>query len=56
LEDRTFCEAELRSEILDARRMVALLGKVSQRCIDNSRALGFESRTRLGPKAHGRLE
>jgi hypothetical protein len=36
--------------------VVALLGEVAQRRVDNSRALGFEPWTRLRTKAHRRFE
>jgi hypothetical protein len=46
----------LRGEILGARGVVALLGEVPERGVDNSSAFGFEARPGLGAKTDGRLK
>jgi hypothetical protein len=48
LENRSFGDAELRGKILDARCVIAVLGKMPQSSLQDASALGFEPRSRRG--------
>src|SRR5262249_26048001 len=56
LKNRAFGETELRREIFDARSVVTLFGEMAHSCIDDARPLGFQTRTGLRTKTHGRLD